>query len=144
MTKREKPNDKMNLTDMNNDAKNHQRINWVSDNREQRKKKKTFAEVLQSGYEKEVTFVFKQDINAVMNRARKEIYTVGKVTADISEIYNDLLKNEQNSFSAMPNFPPLICADTFTFKNESNIIIGSGCEFDVDLDEYNMKILMKG
>ena len=27
MTKREKSNDKMNLTDMENDAKNHQRIN---------------------------------------------------------------------------------------------------------------------
>ena len=115
----------------------------MSDNREERKQKKDFVEVLQSGYEKEGTFVFKQDINAVMNRACKEIYTVGKVTADILEIYNDLLKSEQNSFLAMPNLPPLICVDTLTFKNVSNIIIESGCESDVGLDEHNKEILTK-
>ena len=115
----------------------------MSDNREERKKKRDFAEVLQSGYQKEGTFVFKQDINAVMNRARREIYTVGKFTADISEVYNDLLKSEQNSFLAMPNLLPLICADILTFKNASNIIIRSGCESDVGLDEHNKEILTK-
>ena len=59
--------------------------------------------MLQIGYEKEGTFVFKEGINAVMNSATKEIDTVGKVTPDLSEIYNDLLKSEQNSSSPIPN-----------------------------------------
>ena len=72
---------------MENDGENYQRLSWVTANREQRKKKKTYAEVPQSGYEKEGTFVVKQDINAVKNSATKEeIYTVGKVTPDLSEI----------------------------------------------------------
>ena len=59
--------------------------------------------MLQIGYEKEGTFVFKEGINAVMNSATKEIDTVGKVTPDLSEIYNDLFKSEQNSSSPIPN-----------------------------------------
>ena len=59
--------------------------------------------MLQIGYEKEGTFVFKEGINAVMNSAAKEIDTVGKVTPDLSEIYNDLFKSEQNSSSPIPN-----------------------------------------
>ena len=59
--------------------------------------------MLQIGYEKEGTFVFKEGINAVMNSATKEIDTVGKVTLDLSEIYNDLFKSEQNSSSPIPN-----------------------------------------
>ena len=59
--------------------------------------------MLQIGYEKEGTFVFKEGIYAVMNSATKEIDTVGKVTPDLSEIYNDLFKSEQNSSSPIPN-----------------------------------------
>ena len=59
--------------------------------------------MLQIGCEKEGTFVFKEGINAVMNSATKEIDTVGKVTPDLSEIYNDLFKSEQNSSSPIPN-----------------------------------------
>ena len=59
--------------------------------------------MLQIGYEKEGTFAFKEGINAVMNSATKEIDTVGKVTPDLSEIYNDLFKSEQNSSSPIPN-----------------------------------------
>ena len=59
--------------------------------------------MLQIGYEKEGTFVFQEGINAVMNSATKEIDTVGKVTLDLSEIYNDLFKSEQNSSSPIPN-----------------------------------------
>ena len=36
-----------------------------------------------------------EGINAVMNSATKEIDTVGKVTPDRSEIYNDLLKKDK-------------------------------------------------
>ena len=76
-----------------------------------------------------------------MNNATKEIYTVGKVTLDLSEIYNDLLKSEQNSSSPMLNLPLPICTDTSTSQIASNITIESGCESDVCLDEYDKKIL---
>ena len=56
MSKREESKDKINLTDVVDDGENHQKFEWVTDNREQRKKKKTYAEMLQSGYEKEGTF----------------------------------------------------------------------------------------
>ena len=59
--------------------------------------------MLQIECEKEGTFVVKEGINAVMNSATKEIDTVGKVTPDLSEIYNDLFKSEQNSSSPIPN-----------------------------------------
>ena len=36
-----------------------------------------------------------EGINAVMNSATKQIDTVGKVTPDRSEIYNDLLKKDK-------------------------------------------------
>ena len=76
-----------------------------------------------------------------MNSATKEIDTVGKVTPDLSEIYNDLLKSEQNSSSPMLNLPPPICTDTSTSKNASNSTIESGCESDVCLDDYDKEIL---
>ena len=82
-----------------------------------------------------------EGINAVMNSATKEIDTVGKVTSDLSEIYNDLLKSEQNISSPMPNLPPPICKDTFTSKNASNSTIESGCKSDVCLDDYDKEIL---
>ena len=80
-TKKEESKDNMNLTDMENDGENLQRLSSVTDNLKQRKKKKTYADVLQSGYEKKETFIVKQDINAVMNSAK----------GHLSEIYNDLL-----------------------------------------------------
>ena len=43
MTKKEESKGKMHLTDMENDGENHQRLNWLSDNREQRKKKETYT-----------------------------------------------------------------------------------------------------
>ena len=49
MTKREEYKDKLNLTDMENYDENHQRLSWVTYNHKQRKKKKTYAEVLQIG-----------------------------------------------------------------------------------------------
>ena len=78
------------------------------------RQKKAFAGVLQIGCEKDGTFVVKEGINAVMNSATKEIDTVGKVTPDLLEIYNDLLKSEQNSSSPIPHLPPPICTDTST------------------------------
>ena len=74
-------------------------------------------------------------INAVMSSAIKEIDAVGKVTPDLSEVYNDLLKSEQNSSSPMPNLPPPICTDTSTSKNASNSTTESGYESDVCLDD---------
>ena len=68
-----------------------------------------------------------------MNNATKEIYSVGKVTANLSEIYNDLLKKEQNSSSPMLNLVPSICAYTSTSQNAFSISIGSDCESDVCL-----------
>ena len=97
--------------------------------------------MLQIGCEKVGTFAVKEGINAVMNSANKEIDTVGKVTPDLLEIYNDLLKSEQNSSSPMSNLPPLICTDTSTSKNASNSTIESGCESDVCLDDYDKEIL---
>ena len=94
MTKKEESKNKLNLTDMENFDENHQRLSWVTDNRKQRKKKKTYAEVLQIGCEKEGTFVVKEGINTLMNRATKEIDTVGKITPDLSEIYNDCEKKK--------------------------------------------------
>ena len=76
-----------------------------------------------------------------MNSATKEIDTMGKVTPDLSKIYNDLLKSEQNSSSTMPNLPPPICTDTSTSKNVSNSTIESGCESDVCLNNYDKEIL---
>ena len=76
-----------------------------------------------------------------MNSATKEIYTVGKVTPDLSEIYNDLLKSEQNSSSSILNLPSPIYTDTSTFKNASNSTIESGCESDVCLDDDDKEIL---
>ena len=70
-----------------------------------------------------------------MNSAIKGIYTVGKVTLDLSEIYNDLLKSEQNNSLPMLNLPPPICTDTSTLKNASNITVKSGHE------EYGKEIL---
>ena len=103
MTRKEESRDKLNLTDMENYDENRKRLSWVTDNRKQRKKKKTYAEVLQIGCEKEGTFVVKEGINGVMNSVIKEIDTVGKVTPDLLEIYNYLLKSEQNSSSPMLN-----------------------------------------
>ena len=97
--------------------------------------------MLQIGCEKEETFVFKEGINAVINSATKEIDTMGKATPDLSEIYNDYLKIEQNSSSLMLNLPPAICTDTSTSKNASNSTIESGCESDVCLDDYDKEIL---
>ena len=76
-----------------------------------------------------------------MNSATKEIYTVCKVTPDLSEIYYDLLKSKQKRSSPMFNLPAPICTDTSTSKNASNITIESGCEPDVCLDEYDKEIL---
>ena len=141
MTKQEESKDKLNLTDMGNYDENHQRLTCVTDNREQRKKKKTYAEVLQIECEKEGTFVVKEGINAVINSVTKEIDTVGKVTPDLSEVYNDLLKSEQRSSSPMPNLPPPICTDASASKNASNSTIESSCESDVCLDDYNKDVL---
>ena len=47
----------------------------------------------------------KESINGVMNSVSKEIDTVAKVTLDLSEIYNDLLKSDQNGSSPMLNIP---------------------------------------
>ena len=141
MTKKEESKNKLNLTDMKNYDENHQRLSRVTSNRKQRKKKKTYAEVQQIRCEKEGTFVVKEGINAVANNATKEIDTVGKVTPDLSEIYNYLLKSEQNSSSPMPNLPPPICTDTSTPKNTSNSTIERGCESDVCLDDYDKEIL---
>ena len=138
MMKKEESEDKINLTDMENDAENHQRLSWATDNRKQRKKKITSAEVLQSGYEKEGTFVVKQAISTVMKPKR---YTVGKVTPDLSEIYITLLKSEQNSSLPILNLPPPICTDTLASKNASNTTIESSCESDVCFDEYDKEIL---
>ena len=77
MTKRDESKNTMNLTDLVDDHENRQRLSWVTDIREQRKKKKTYAERLQSGYEKERSLADNstiQDISAVMNNATKEIY----------------------------------------------------------------------
>ena len=71
----------------------------------------------------------------------KEIYTDSKITPNFSEIFNDLLKSEQNSSLPMLNLPPPLCTDTFTCQNPSNIIIGSGYESDVGLDGYDKEIL---
>ena len=141
MTKKEESKDKLNLTDMENYNENGKRLSWVTENRTQRKKKKTFAEVLQIGLEKEGTFVVKEGINAVVNSPTKEIDTVNKVTLDLSEIYNDLLKSEQNGSSPMPNLPSPICTDTSTSKIASNSTIGNGCESDVCLNDYDKEIL---
>ena len=137
MTKQEESKDRLNLTNMENYDENHQRLSCVTDNREQRKKKKTDAEVLQIECEKEGIFVVKEGINAVINSVTKEIDTVGKVTPDLSEVYNDLLKSEQSSSSPMPNLPPPICTGASTSKNASNSTIESGCESDVCLDDYD-------
>ena len=49
-----------------------------------------------------------------MNSASKEIDTVGKVTLDLSEIYNDLLKSDQNGSSLMLNIPFYAFLKTFS------------------------------
>ena len=126
---------------MDNYDENHKRLSWVTDNCKQRKKKKTYAEVLQIGCEKEGTFVIKEGVNAVMNSVTKEIDTLGKVTPGLSEIHKDLLKSEQNSSSPMLNIPPSICTDISTSKNASNSTIESGCESNVCLDNYDKEIL---
>ena len=72
-------------------------------------------------------------ISKEMNIATKGIHTDGKVTLNLSKIYNDLLP--------MLNLPPPLYANTSTFQNASNIIIGSGCEPDVYLDGYDKKLL---
>ena len=97
--------------------------------------------MLEIGCEKEGTFAVKDGINAVMNNGTKEIDTMGKVTPDLSEIYNDLLKSELNSPSPMSNLPPPISKDISASKNTSNSTIESGCESDVCLDDYDKEIL---
>lgn len=76
-----------------------------------------------------------------MNNATKEIYIDGKVTSKHSEIYNDLLKSEQNSYSPMLNLPPTLCTGTSTSQNSCNIIIGSGCDSDICLDDMMREFL---
>ena len=46
-------------------------------------------------FKKKKLFVVKEGINAVINSASKEIDTMGMVTRDLSEIYNDSLKSEE-------------------------------------------------
>ena len=41
------------------------------------------------GFKKKKLFVVKEGINTVINSASKEIDTMGMVTRDLSEIYND-------------------------------------------------------
>ena len=97
-----------------------------------------------SRYEKVGTFKVNftiQDISVVMKNATKETYTDCKVTPNLSKIYNDLIKSENNSPSIMLNLLPLLCTDTCASKNGSNIIIGGGCEFDICLDGYEKEIL---
>ena len=72
-------------------------------------------------------------INSLMNSATIEIDTVGKITPELSERYNDLLKSAQTSSSPMLNLPPPIFTDTCRSKNASNSTIESSCEADVSL-----------
>ena len=97
--------------------------------------KLTYALELQSGYEKEGTFAV---ISKAMN---KEIFTGSKVTPNLSEISNNLLKSEQNSSLPMLNFPPKFCTDTSISQIASNITIRSGCKFDVCFREYDKEFL---
>ena len=46
-TKKKESKDKINLNDMENDDENHQGFSWVTNNCKQRKKKRTYAAVLQ-------------------------------------------------------------------------------------------------
>lgn len=78
--------------------------------------------ILQSGYQKEGIFVVKHDINTVINKANKQIYTIGKFTPELSEVYNDLFKGEQN---------------TSLYKNAGSITIEIGCESDICLDKHD-------
>ena len=97
--------------------------------------KLNYADVPQSGYEKEGTFAV---ISTAMN---KEIFTGSKVTPNLSEISNDLLKSEQNSSLPMLNFPPKFCTDTSISQIASSITIGSGCESDVCFCGYDKEFL---
>ena len=97
MPKKEESKDKLNLTDMENYDGN-QKLSRVTNNCKKKKKKKTYAEVLQIRCEKEGTFVFKEGIKAVINIATKEIDTMGKATPDLSEICNDYLKLKKQFF----------------------------------------------
>ena len=93
------------------------------------------------GFKKKKLFVVKEGINTVINSASKEIDTMGMVTRDLSEIYNDSWKSEENSSSPIPNLTPPTCTDTFTSKNASNSTNESGCESDVCFDDYDKEIL---
>ena len=66
-----------------------------------------------------------------MNSATEEIDTVGKVTLELLERCNDLLKGGKTGSSTILNLPPPICTDTSRSKNASNSTIESSCESDV-------------
>ena len=76
-----------------------------------------------------------------MNSATEDIDTVGKVTPELLERYNDLLKGGQTGSSTMLHLPPPICTDTSRSKNASNSTIESSCESDVWLVDYEKEIL---
>lgn len=56
-------------------------------------KVKTYAEVLQNGYEEEGTFLVNYTIQGISAVINKEIYTNSKVTPSLSEIYNEFFTN---------------------------------------------------
>ena len=52
MSKREESKDKMNLTDVVDDGENHQEFEWVTNNREQRKRKRPMLKCCRVGMRK--------------------------------------------------------------------------------------------
>ena len=95
------------------------------DDREQRKRKRPILKCCRGGYEKKLTFAVIstiQDLSTVINNSSKEIFTDGKFTPSLSEIF-DLLKSEQNSPSPIIYLPPPLYIDTFISQNTSHIIL---------------------
>ena len=91
---------------------------WITDNREERKKKRSYAEVTRNREEvkvndsgEEKSWSNQQQVNILGNDK------FGNV--NFSEIYQDLLKDEKSNSSRIVS-PPKICVNTSSSCNNSN------------------------
>ena len=91
---------------------------WITDNRTERKKKRSYVEVVYNLKEVKVTDSVEEKISTSQQRVDiLENVNFGKV--NFSDIYQDLLRDEETNSSRIVS-PPKICVNTSPSCNNSN------------------------
>ena len=91
---------------------------WITDNRTERKKKKSYAEVVYNLKEVKVNDSGEEKISTSQQRVNiLENVNFGNV--NFSDIYQDLLRDEESNSSRIV-IPPKICVNTSSSCNNSN------------------------